>query len=122
MMKKNISAICAVLLTLTAVSCQKTNTEQYLDMQEEMIGLMESIKDQSSAEKNAERLAELRKKSEELQETMKEEEKKELWNKKEYGKSLVPEGLLRFLQAEEGPGGQSPYPPLIFHLGLNPDL
>lgn len=67
MMKKTISAICAVLLTLTAVSCQKTNTEQYLDMQEEMIGLMESIKDQSSAEKNAERLAELRKKSEELQ-------------------------------------------------------
>ena len=26
MMKKTISAICAVLLTLTAVSCQKTNT------------------------------------------------------------------------------------------------
>ncbi len=44
MMKKNISAICAVLLALTAVSCQKTNTEQYLDMQEEMIGLMESIR------------------------------------------------------------------------------
>ena len=90
MMKKNISAICAVLLTLTAVSCQKTNTEQYLDMQEEMIGLMESIKDQ-----NAERLAELRKKSEELQETMKEEEKKELWNKKEYGKILFRKEPLR---------------------------
>ena len=51
MMKKNISAICAVLLTLTAVSCQKTNTEQYLDMQEEMIGLMKSIKDQSRTKK-----------------------------------------------------------------------
>ena len=95
MMKKTISGICAVLLTLTAVSCQKTNTEQYLDMQEEMIGLMESIKDQSSAEKNAERLAELRKKSEELQETMKEEEKKELWNKKEYGKILFRKEPLR---------------------------
>ena len=121
MMKKNISAICAVLLTLTAVSCQKTNTEQYLDMQEEMIGLMESIKDQSSAEK-IRRIAgnhERRRKEGTL------EQKRIRQNPVPEGApaaSLVPEGLLRFLQAEEGPGGQSPYPPLIFHLGLNPDL
>lgn len=32
MMKKTIAAACAALLALAAVSCQKSNTEQYLDM------------------------------------------------------------------------------------------
>ena len=88
MMKKTIAAACAALLALAAVSCQKSNTEQYLDMQEEMIELMESINDRDSADKNAGKLADLRKKSEELQKSMPDEEKKKFWNKEEYGKIL----------------------------------
>ena len=88
MMKKTIAAACAALLALAAVSCQKSNTEQYLDMQEEMIELMESIKDRDSADKYAGKLADLRKKSEELEKSMPDEEKKKLWNKEEYGKIL----------------------------------
>lgn len=88
MMKKTIAAACTALLALAAASCQKSNTEQYLDMQEEMIELMESIKDRDSADKNAGKLADLRKKSEELQKSMPDEEKKKLWNKEEYGKIL----------------------------------
>lgn len=95
MMKKNITAACAIILALASASCQKSNTEQFLDMQEEMIELMESIKDQSSAERNAGKLATLRKKSKELQNSMTAEEKKELWNKEEYGKILFRKEPLR---------------------------
>ena len=82
MIKKTISVAGAVLLALASASCQKNNTEQYLDMQEEMIELMESIKDRDSADKYAGKLADLRKKS------VPDEEKKKLWNKEEYGKIL----------------------------------
>ncbi|MFG6361541.1 MAG: hypothetical protein K1W09_03845 [Akkermansia muciniphila] len=88
MIKKTTTAACAVLLAFTTVSCQKNNTEQYLGMQEEMIELMENIKDRDSADKNAGKLADLRKKSEELQKSMPDEEKKKLWDKEEYGKIL----------------------------------
>ena len=60
MIKKTISVAGAVLLALASASCQKNNTEQYLDMQEEMIELMESIKDRDSADKYAGKLADLR--------------------------------------------------------------
>lgn len=41
MMKKTISAICAVLLPLTAVSCQKSNVDQALDAQTNLVGTMQ---------------------------------------------------------------------------------
>ena len=44
-MKKTITAACALILTLASASCQKSTTEQFLNMQEEMIELMENIKD-----------------------------------------------------------------------------
>lgn len=95
MMKKNIAVVCAVLLALTSVSCQKSNTEQFLDMQEEMIELMESIKDRDSADRNAGKLADLRKKSEELQSSIPAEEKKKLWNKEEQVKIMFRKDSLR---------------------------
>ena len=59
MIKKTISVAGAVLLALASASCQKNNTEQYLDMQEEMIELMESIKDRDSADKYADEVDDL---------------------------------------------------------------
>lgn len=59
MMKKTISGICAVLLTLTAVSCQKSNVDQALDAQTNLVGTMQKINDRDSADKYANEVAEL---------------------------------------------------------------
>lgn len=81
-MKKTITAACALILTLASASCQKSTTEQFLNMQEEMIELMENIKDQSSANKAAEKIAKLRAESKELENSMSQEEKKKMWVRK----------------------------------------
>lgn len=57
-------------------------------MQEEMIELMENIKDQSSANKAAEKIAKLRAESKELENSMSQEEKKKMWDTEEYRKFL----------------------------------
>ena len=87
-MKKTITAACALILTLASASCQKSTTEQFLNMQEEMIELMEDIKDQCSANKAAEKIAKLRAESKELENSMSQEEKKKMWDMEEYGKLL----------------------------------
>lgn len=58
-MKKTISGICAVLLTLTAVSCQKSNVDQALDTQTDLVETMQKINDRDSADKYADEVAEL---------------------------------------------------------------
>jgi len=95
MIKKTITAACAVLLALASASCQKSNMEQFLDIQEEMIGLMEDIKDRDSADKNAGKLADLRKKSEELQDSIPAEEKRKLMENKEHVKIMFQQDSLR---------------------------
>ena len=59
MIKKTISGICAVLLALTTVSCQKSNVDQYLDAQTDLIETMQKINDQESADKYADEVAEI---------------------------------------------------------------
>ncbi len=59
MIKKTISGICAVLLALTTVSCQKSNVDQALDTQTDLIETMQKINDQESADKYADEVAEI---------------------------------------------------------------
>ncbi|MCC8148225.1 hypothetical protein [Akkermansia sp.] len=88
MFTKPISTACAVILTLVSTSCQKSPTEQFLDTQEDMITEMESVKDQSSANKAAAKITKLRAESKKLEESMSQEEKKKMWDTEKYGKLL----------------------------------
>ncbi|MCD8071067.1 MAG: hypothetical protein LUE08_06775 [Akkermansiaceae bacterium] len=91
MMKKTIFAACAVLLVSAFVSRQKkSDVEQYMDTQKEMIELMENIREQDSAEKCAGKLAALRKKAGELQNSMSDE-----GNNEEYFKLLFRKEALK---------------------------
>lgn len=53
MIKKTISAACAVLLTLASASCQKSDVDLCLDAQTELVETLQKINDRDSADKYA---------------------------------------------------------------------
>lgn len=92
MMKKTITAVCAVMLALASVSCQKKSApERYLAIQDEMIEIMGKIKDPASADKYAGKLFKLRKEAAELHKSMSDEEKHQTltMNDQEFFKQLM---------------------------------
>ncbi len=59
MMKKNITAACAVLLAFASVSCQKNDVDQCLDAQTELVETLQKINDRDSADKYADEVGDL---------------------------------------------------------------
>lgn len=59
MMKKTITAACAVLLAFASVSCQKSDVDQCLDAQTELVETLQKINDRDSADKYADEVGDL---------------------------------------------------------------
>ena len=59
MIKKTISAACAVLLTLASASCQKSDVDLCLDAQTELVETLQKINDRDSADKHADEVDDL---------------------------------------------------------------
>ena len=78
MIKKTISAACAVLLALASASCQKSNVEQYLGIRDEIADVMNQIHDEKSADKHADELHEILEKRTLLDKSMTAQEKAEV--------------------------------------------